>query len=96
MWAWPGLYAPQLPQIRLLAAAISIFNKFQKFFRVVNGHAKTDFWLQQLFWLRPFFGLSGLKNLIFFSIFGRARSNFALGRFSILCQIPVGLDLNFA
>ena len=69
MWAWPGLYAPQLPQIRLLAVAISIFNKFQKFFRMVNGHAKTDFWLQQLFWLLPFFDPSGLKNLIFFPFF---------------------------
>ena len=69
MWAWPGLYAPQLPQIRLLAVAISFFNKFLKFFRVVNGHAKTDFWLQQLYWLRPFSDPSGLKNPIFLPFF---------------------------
>ena len=69
MWAWPGLYALQLPQIRLLAVEIPFFNKFLKFFRVVNGHAKTDFWLQQLYWLRTFFDLSGLKNLIIFPFF---------------------------
>ena len=69
MWAWPGLYAPQLPQIRLLAVAITFFNKFLKFFYVVNRHAKTDFWLQQLYWLRPFFDPSGLKNLIFLPFF---------------------------
>ena len=66
MWAWPGPYAPQLPQIRLLAVVISFFNKFLKFFRVVNGHAKTDFWLQQLYWLRPFFDPPCLKNPVFF------------------------------
>ena len=69
MWAWPGLYAPQLPQIRLLAVAISFFNKFLKFFYVVNRHAKTDFWLQQLYRLRPFSDPSGLKNPIFLPFF---------------------------
>ena len=69
MWAWPGLYAPQLPQIRLFAVAISFLNKFLKFFRVVNGHAKTDFWLQQLYRLRPFSDPSGLKNPIFLPFF---------------------------
>ena len=30
-------------------------NGFQKFLYVVNGHEKTDFSLQQLFWLRLIF-----------------------------------------
>ena len=69
MWLWAGLYAPQLPKILLFAVTAAFTNEFPKFLRVVNGHAKTDFWLQQLFWLRPFFDPSGLKNPFFYLFF---------------------------
>ena len=67
MWPWAGLYAPQLPKILLFAVTAALYNEFPKFFRVVIGHAKTDIWLQQLFWLRPFFDPSGPKNPFFTS-----------------------------
>ena len=96
MWLWAGLYAAQLPKILLFAVAAALCNEFPKFFRVVIGHAKTDIWLQQLFWLRPFFDPSGPKNPFFLPIFRRGLLNFALDGFSIFCQNLVGLDLVFA
>ena len=72
MWPWAGLYAPQLPKILLFAVTAALYNEFPKFFRVVIGHAKTDIWLQQLFWLRPFFDPSGPKNPFFYLFFDGA------------------------
>ena len=64
-----GYMPPQVPQILLFAVTAAFTNEYPKFLRVVNGHAKTDFWLQQFFWLRPFFDPSGLKNPFFYLFF---------------------------
>ena len=49
-----GIY-PTAPEILLFVVRAAFFTEFQKFFRVVNGHAKSDFWLQRLFLIRLFF-----------------------------------------
>ena len=45
---------PTAPEILLFVVKAAFFPEFQKFFRVVNGHAKSDFWLQRLFLIRLF------------------------------------------
>ena len=39
-------------------------NIFQKFLRIVDGHEKTDFLLNWLFWLRPLFWSVTFKKIL--------------------------------
>ena len=43
--------------LRLRQKSVKIQNMFQKFFCMVDGHDKTDFWIQKNIWFRPFFDL---------------------------------------
>ena len=65
MWVGVGVYTPQPPEILLFVVVAAFFTEFQKFLRVVNGHAKSDFWLQRLFLLRLFFDPLKGKNPFF-------------------------------
>ena len=58
----PGILAAIISSGKKLWKYITSVIGFQKFFCVVDWHEKTDFWLQQLFWLRPFFDPSDLKK----------------------------------
>ena len=64
MWVGVGVYTPQPPEILLFVVGAAFFTEFQKFLRVVNGHAKSDFWLQRLFFAPTLFrSIKGEKPL---------------------------------
>ena len=43
--------------LKLWRKSMKIQNIFQKFICTVDGHDRTDFWIQKIFWFRPFFDL---------------------------------------